>query len=128
MENENMLTILNKTDYKLTETSVLNDVLLKAEERILPAIEAIRNELLERAKAGERLMDFDLRKGHTTLTWADEEKAIEVAKTFGCDITTRKAKSVTAVKKEFGSFVTQMLEQQGCVVHNLSKETLKKRK
>lgn len=127
MENEIISTLFN-TEIELTETSVLNDVLLQAEERILPVIEAIRNELLKRAKAGERLMDFDLRKGHATLTWADEEKAIEVAKTFGCDITTKKAKSVSAVKKEFGSFVTQMLEQQGCVVHNLPKETLKKRK
>lgn len=99
MENENIITILNKNDYELTETSVLDNVLLQAEERILPAIEAIRNELLKRAQAGEKLMNFNLRKGYETKKRADEAKAIEVAKTIGCDMTTEKAKSVADVKK-----------------------------
>lgn len=128
MENENIITILNETNYKLTETSVLDNVLLQAEERILPAIEAIRAELLERAQAGEKLMNFNLQKGRTTQTWTDETKAIEVAKTIGCDITTAKAKSVAAVRKEFSDLVVDALEKQGCIVHNLSKETLKRRK
>lgn len=128
MENEIISTLFNTGNIELTETAVLDDVLLKAEERILPAIEAIRTELLKRAKQGERLMNFDLQKGRQTQTWMDEAKAIEVAKTIGCDITTTKAKSVAAVRKEFGNFVVDALEKQGCIVHNLSKETLKQRK
>lgn len=128
MENKIISTLFNTGDIELTETAVLDDVLLKAEERILPAIEAIRAELLKRAKQGERLMNFDLQKGRTTQTWADETKVIEVAKNIGCDITTPKAKSVAAVRKEFGNFVVDALEKQGCIVHNLSKETLKQRK
>jgi hypothetical protein len=128
MENENIITILNKADYKLTETSVLNDVLLQAEERILPAIEAIRSELLERAQAGEKLMNFDLKKGYETKKWTDEAKVIEIAKTIGCDVTTKKAKSVAEVKKEFGDLVIQELEKNGCIVHCFVKNTLKRRK
>lgn len=128
MEKENILTVLNETSYELTETSVLDNVLLQAEERILPAIEAIRNELLRRAQAGERLMNFNLRKGAETKKWTDEAKAIEVAKTIGCDITTEKAKSVADVKKEFGDLVIEKLEKNGCITHCFSKETLKKRK
>lgn len=128
MENEIIPILLNAGNIELTETAVLDDVLLKAEERILPAIEAIRAELLKRAQAGEKLMNFNLQKGRTTQTWTDEAKAIEVAKTIGCDITTPKIKSVAAVRKEFGDFVVDALEKQGCIVHNLSKETLKQRK
>lgn len=128
MENEKIPILINTGNIELTETAVLDDVLLKAEERILPAIEAIRAELLKRAQQGERLMNFDLQKGRTTQTWADETKAIEVAKTIGCDITTPKVKSVAAVRKEFGNFVVDALEKQGCIVHGVSKETLKQRK
>lgn len=128
MENEIIPILLNEGNIELTETAVLDDVLLKAEERILPAIEAVRTELLKRAQAGEKLMNFNLQKGRTTQTWTDEAKAIEVAKTIGCDITTPKAKSVAAVKKEFGDLVVDALEKQGCIVHNVSKETLKQRK
>ena len=128
MENEIIPILLNAGNIELTETAVLDDVLLKAEERILPAIEAVRTELLKRAQAGEKLMNFNLQKGRTTQTWTDEAKAIEVAKTIGCDITTPKIKSVAAVRKEFGDFVVDALEKQGCIVHNSSKETLKQRK
>lgn len=127
MENEIISILFNTGNIGLTETAVLENVLLRAEENILPAIEVIREELLRRAQQGERLMNFDLRKGRQTQTWMDEAKAIEVAKTIGCDITTQKAKSVAAVRKEFGNFVIDALEKQGCIVHNLSKETLKQR-
>ena len=49
MENEVISTLFNTGNIELTETAVLDDVLLKAEERILPVIEAIRTELLKRA-------------------------------------------------------------------------------
>lgn len=127
MENETISTLFNTGNIELTETAVLDDVLLKAEERILPAIEAIRTELLKRAQAGEKLMNFNLRKGSCVKKWSDETKAIETAKTMGCDIATQKAKSFTQVKKEFGDFIAEELEKQGCVVNVFTKNTLIKR-
>lgn len=129
MENKIISTLLNTEEGSigLTETSVLNDVLLQAEERILPAIEAVRAELLRRAQDGEKLMNFNLRKASCSKKWSDEAKAIEVAKTVGCDITTQKAKTFTQVKKEFGDFIAEELEKQGCVVNVFTKASLTKR-
>ena len=127
MENEIISTLLNAGGIELTETSVLDNVLLQAEERILPAVEAVRAELLERAKKGEKLMNFNLRKGSCTKKWSDEAKAIEVAKTIGCDITMQKAKTFTQVKKEFGDFIAEELEKQGCIVNVFTRDTLIKK-
>lgn len=60
--------------------------------------------------------------------WTDKTKAIEVAKTIGCDITTQKAKTVATVKREFGKLVTDALEKQGCIENVFGKNTLVLRK